>query len=464
MAEVINGLRRVSICYPEPMSEREDAKTILPGRAAGSVRVPGSKSLTLRALACASLAKGRSRVSNALFSRDALGLAAAFRRLGARIDEDPENRSFEIEGTGGPPSVDRASLDVADCGTCMRFLVAIAATGRGTFELDGTARMRERPIGGLVEALRGARVDVDWLGSPGRPPVRVRAAGLGSGEIEVDAGESSQYVSALLIAATTAEGPVTIRPIGAVPSRPYVDLTVDCLRSFGGQIDVREDAHGSPSYEVRPSTLAGGGFAVEGDFSSASYFFAAAAVTGGTVEVRGVRADSRQGDRRFLDFLRALGHRVEATPEGVRVVGMEPASGGSSPGTSTTEVEFDFGDCPDVVPTAAVVAALGNARVAITGAPHLRIKESDRIATVCTELARLGAGVEERDDGMILHGGRELRGADVETYEDHRIAMAFAIAGLRVPGVRILDPECTSKSYPEFFDDLARIQESGTLR
>ena len=412
-------------------------------RASGSVRVPGSKSLTLRSIVCGALASGESVLENALISSDSVGLAAAFRAAGLSVEVDEAARRFVCRGDGRAPRAESPTpLDVADCGTCMRFAVALCAAGEGEWTLDGTSRMRERPIGGLVRALEPHAGAMEYIGGPGCPPLRVRATGLDGGRFDVDASESSQYVSALLLAAPLARGPVEVRPLGSFPSRPYVDLTLQTMAAFG--IDVASDGE---CFRISPGTYVGRPHSIEGDWSSASYFLAAAAITGGEVEVEGVRGDSRQGDRRFVDFLEALGCRHEPTEKGVRLIGA------SRPG----DVTFDFGDCPDVVPTAAIAAAFHPGRVSITGAPHLRLKESDRIAVVCDQLRRLGASAEERDDGMVIEGGHPLTGAEIDTHDDHRIAMSFAIAGLRVPGVVLLDPDCTSKSYPGFFEDLDRL-------
>jgi len=411
-------------------------------RLEGRVRVPGSKSLTLRALCVAALARGRSVVFNALVSGDSRVLARALEALGARIRVDEAAHRIEIESSGGAPRVPGASLDAADCGTCLRLLLAVAAAGEGRIELDGTERMRERPVGGLADALVRAGASLEFPGRRGYPPVIVHGRGLAGGRVSVDARASSQFVSALLLVGPLAAGGLEIRPAGAFPSRPYVGLTADVMEAFGATVEDR-----GSRFRVPAGAYTARSYDVEGDWSSASYFLAAAAVTRGTVLVQGIREGSRQGDRRFLDFLTALGSRFEATPRGVRLTGGDRAG----------DVSFDFGDCPDVVPTAAVVAAFHDGRVELTGAPHLRWKESDRIAAVCGELRRLGARASERDDGLVVEGGRPLRGADVRTFDDHRIAMSFAVAGLRVPGVRILDPACVTKSYPGFFDDLQRL-------
>lgn len=435
-----------------------NARAVRPAaRVEGRVRVPGSKSLTLRALVCAGLARGASRVEGALASSDAARMVQALRGFGAdlRLEDDAteDSATWNIVGTGGAPRVEDVSIDVADCGTCLRVLCAIAAaceTARvadkpATITLDGTPRLRERPIGGLARALAGLGVLVDHPGEPERAPLRFIAGGLSGGRVEVDASESSQYVTALLLAAPLARGRLEVVPVGTFPSRPYVQLTIDMMRAFGVEVD-----RGEGRFVVEPGPYRAASVEIEGDFSSASYFFTAAAIARGSVEVLALRADSAQGDRGFLDYLETLGHSVESTADGVRVTGRETRG----------DRAFDFADCPDVVPSAAIAAAFHEGTVTLSGAPHLRHKESDRIAATATELRRLGAEVEERDDGMVIRGGRPLLGAAIRTYDDHRIAMSFAIAGLVVPGIEIEDPGCTAKSYPGFFDALEHVTET----
>jgi 3-phosphoshikimate 1-carboxyvinyltransferase len=306
--------------------------------------------------------------------------------------------------------------------------------------------MRERPVGGLGRALARLGAGIEYPGNEGYPPVRVRARGLRGGDVEVDASASSQYLSALLLVAPFASGDLRIRAGETLPSRPYVDLSLEVMEAFGAEASREE----SGLWRVRAGRTYGGReFEVEGDWSSASYFLAAAAVCEGEVEIVGVRRTSRQGDAVFVGFLEALGCRARDTERGILLEG----------GPLRGELRLDLRDAPDIVPTAAVVAAFNRGRVEITGVPHLRLKESDRIRTVAEALRRIGVRVEERDDGLTVDGGATLHGARIDPRGDHRIAMSLAIAGLRVPGVSILDPGCVAKSYPSFFDDLGRIVE-----
>jgi 3-phosphoshikimate 1-carboxyvinyltransferase len=412
----------------------------------GAVRVPGSKSLTLRALFVGGLARGSTVLRGALRSGDVKRMTAGLRALGAEVDPAREDGSLAIVGVDGSPKRGPSAIDVGDCGTCMRLLLGAACLGEGIRTLDGTPRMRERPVGGLGRALARLGAGIEYPGNEGYPPVRVRARGLRGGDVEVDASASSQYLSALLLVAPFASGDLRIRAGETLPSRPYVDLSLEVMEAFGAEASREE----SGLWRVRAGRTYGGReFEVEGDWSSASYFLAAAAVCEGEVEIVGVRRTSRQGDAVFVGFLEALGCRARDTERGILLEG----------GPLRGELRLDLRDAPDIVPTAAVVAAFNRGRVEITGVPHLRLKESDRIRTVAEALRRIGVRVEERDDGLTVDGGATLHGARIDPRGDHRIAMSLAIAGLRVPGVSILDPGCVAKSYPSFFDDLGRIVE-----
>jgi len=411
----------------------------------GSVRVPGSKSLTLRAILAGALARGTTVLRHALRSDDVVRMARGVRGLGAHVEMLGADGSIRIEGVDGSPATGPVAIDVGDCGTCMRFLLAAACLGEGERFLDGSARMRERPIGALGLALARLGARLEYPGRDGHPPVRVAASGVRGGEIEIDASWSSQFLSALLLVGPYAASPLVVRPTVATASRPYVRLTEEVVQAFGGRVE----AQGSAFRIEAGRTYRGREFEVEGDWSSASYFLAAAALCGGEVEIRGLRRGSRQGDAVFLELLERLGGRSVATEDGVRF-----EAGPSLPGG---DLRLDLRDAPDIVPTVAVVAAFRPGRTEICGVPHLRIKESDRIATVATELRRIGARVEERPDGLGIEGGARLCGAAIDPHGDHRIAMSLALAGLRIPGVVIHDPACVAKSYPGYFDDLERI-------
>jgi len=410
------------------------------GPLSGAVRVPGSKSHTQRALIAAFLADGESRLDNPLFSDDTRLLADALRRLGGGFEA--ERDALRIRGCGGVPSVPESEIFLGNNGTAMRLLLSVAALGRGLCRLTGDARLCERPVGPLVDAL--SQLGAALESRNGCPPVSVHAAGLRGGRVELRNLQSSQFVSSLLLSAPYAEEGVEIVLKGSTVSEPYIDMTVRVMEDFGAAV-LRE---GRGFYRVPPGRRYGGReYRIEGDASSASYFFLAAALCGGSVRVLNVRRDGLQGDIRFLDILETLGCRVSAGEDWVEV------RGGAF---DAAEHSFDMGDIPDMVPTLAVLAAFRPGRTIISRVPHLRLKESDRLSALARELAKIGAEVKENEDGLAIRGGR-VHGAAIETYRDHRIAMSFAAAGLAVPGMRIADPGCVAKSFPSFWEEIGRL-------
>jgi len=417
----------------------------------GTIRPPGSKSLTNRALIVAALANGSSTLRNVLDSDDTRVMLDSLQRLGIDVTPARGTADLCVSGCGGQIPVSTADLWLENSGTSIRFLTAACALGNGEFRLDGNARMRERPIAPLVAAVCGwgsqagtgvgTRAECE-LGT-GCPPVKVVARGLPSATIEVAGNLSSQYLSALLMVAPCARGPVEIRVAGELVSRPYVDMTVAVMRAFGAEIDE------SPAGVFR-TTGAGcrqTDYDIEPDASAASYFMAAAAVTGGDVTIAGLSRDALQGDVRFADVLEQMGCRVTWRPDAVRIEG-GPLRG----------VEVDMNAISDTAQTLAAVAPFAEGPTRIRNVAHMRHKETDRVAALVTELTRLGIRAEEHQDGLTIHPG-PMRPAVIKTYDDHRMAMSFAILGLRQPGVQIADPGCTSKTYPEFFGDLERLCE-----
>jgi 3-phosphoshikimate 1-carboxyvinyltransferase len=354
----------------------------------------------------------------------------------------------EVDATRdlAPPG---APLVVGNAGTAMRFLTARLAGERAEFVVDGDARMRERPIEPLVAALRALGAAAVCMKGNGCPPVRVGGRGLRGGRARLHGGVSSQFVSALLLAGTMAETGLDLEVDGPLVSRPYVELTIDVMRRFGVTVASEEprDADATMRFRVAAGqSCRPGEVVIEGDWSSASYLFAAAALLPGRVEVRGLENASLQGDARFLDCLQEMGCRVTRSSDAIVVEGPERLRG----------IEADLGDMPDVAPTLAVVALFATGETRILGVPHLRFKESDRIAALCASIARLGGAAEPAPDGLLVRP-RPLRGAALDPHDDHRMAMAFAVAGLRLPGVVILNPGCVSKSYPGFWNDLDRM-------
>lgn len=410
------------------------------------VRVPGSKSLTNRALLAAALADGSTRLKQALFSDDSRYFVGALRALGFAVTEDPDAREIVVSGLGGRIPQERAELFIGNAGTAARFLTAMLTLGRGEYVLDGEPRMRERPIGDLVLALRELGADVAPAFGPAPtdprrlcPPLRVRAGGLAGGGTRVAGDISSQFLSGLLLAAPYARGPVTLTVDGQLNSQPYVDLTLALMADFG----VSATRDGYQRFAVRPARYrALPEYAIESDASAASYFFALPVVVGGRVRVRGLGRSSRQGDVAFVDVLAQMGCDVTETADGIEV---------TRPGGVVRGVDVDLRHIPDTAQTLAAIAPFAATPTVIRGIASARVKETDRVAAIATELARLGVRVEEREDGVTIWPTTQFAPATLQTYNDHRMAMAFALTALRVPGAQIADPGCTAKTFPEFF-------------
>ncbi|MBX7167055.1 MAG: 3-phosphoshikimate 1-carboxyvinyltransferase [Pirellulales bacterium] len=407
------------------------------------IRPPGSKSITNRALVCAALADGSSTLRGALDSEDTQVMIAALGQLGIKITPGPLPRSFSVEGAGGQIPATEAHLHVGNSGTTMRFLAAMLSVGKGHYEIDGVSRMRERPVGDLLEALVQLGAKATSLTGNLCPPVCIEADGLPGGTATVRGDISSQFLSGLLMAAPYARAPVELRVPGPLVSQPYVQMTLDVMREFGVEVNV--SSTNGATYSVPTGTYRARDYSIEPDASAASYFFAAAAITGGRMTVEGLSRKSLQGDVAFVDELARMGCQIESADDSITVVG-RPLRG------ITTRMT----DISDTVQTLAAVACFADGPTTITGVGHIRHKETDRIGDLARELRKLGAQVDEFPDGLHIVPGR-LQGATIETYRDHRMAMSLALVGLRVPGVQILDPDCTAKTYPEFFADLARV-------
>jgi 3-phosphoshikimate 1-carboxyvinyltransferase len=419
-----------------------EAIEILPsGPVRATIRPPGSKSITNRALVCAALARGESTLTGALDSDDTRVMIEGLRRLGIAVEHDAQAAVIRVAGCGGCPPVERAELFVGNSGTTVRFLTALVTLGQGTFRLDGTPRMRERPIGDLLDALSQLGADARSEQQTGCPPVVVRAAGLPGGRATVAGDISSQFLSGLLMAAPCAQGPVELVVRGELVSKPYVEMTLGVMGAFG--VTVPHEGLGRFAIPA-PSPYRGDAYAIEPDASAASYFFAAAAITGGEVTVEGLSRESLQGDVAFCECLERMGCRVECRSDAI-TVGGGPLRG----------IEVDMNAISDTVQTLSAVALFADGPTTVSGVAHIRHKETDRLGALATELRKLGAGVEELDDGLRITPA-ELHGARIDTYDDHRMAMSLALVGLRVPSVVIRDPGCTAKTYPAFFDDLAR--------
>jgi 3-phosphoshikimate 1-carboxyvinyltransferase len=419
------------------MSQTIKIQPVGPLRA--SIRPPGSKSITNRALVCAALAEGESTLTGALDSEDTHTMIEALRLLGIEIAYWPENGKIVVSGCGGRLPAQDADLYVANSGTTVRFLTAMLALGKGTYRLDGTPRMRQRPIGDLLEALRQLGVDAVSEAGTGCPPVVVRASGLSGGRATIAGDISSQFLSALLMAAPYAHNDMELVVQGDLVSRPYIEMTLAVMRAFGVYV-IRDEMH---QFTITvPQHYSAQQYAIEPDASAASYFFAAAAITRGEVTVEGLSHGSLQGDVAFCDCLQRMGCEVRYGQDRITVAG-HPLRG----------IEIDMNAISDTVQTLGAVAVFAEGPTVIRGVAHIRHKETDRIDALAVELRKLGADVEEHADGLTIMP-RPLHGATIDTYDDHRMAMSLALVGLAVPGVVIRDPACTAKTYPGFFRDL----------
>ena len=409
-----------------------------------TLEVPGSKSLTQRALIAASLAEGTSQLIGPLESEDTKYSSAALEQMGVVIKRD---KTWTIQGNAGVISPSEKAIFLGNNGTATRFLTSVTGLGNSTYTIDGDKRMYERPIDPLMSALKGWGVDIESVHGTGCPPLKIQGKGLAGGTTVLPEGKSSQYLSSLLLVAPYAKSPAILKVEGEVFSKPYVAMTLSVMADFGITVDCAADYS---SFTIPQGCYKGREYRVEGDASNASYFWAAAAITGGRVGVSNVPVPSLQGDSMLVPLLGRMGCEITRSGEGVTVQGPETLHG----------ITIDMADMPDVAPTLAVVAAFAEGTTVINNIAHLRIKECDRLSAVVTELSKLGVKIEEHDSSMVIHGegGRGLTGAEIETYEDHRMAMSMAIAGLRVPGVKITGEGCVAKSFPDFWQrfDLLR--------
>ena len=406
----------------------------------GSIRPPGSKSLTNRALICAALSDGTSTLTGSLKSDDTWVMVKALQSLGIAIDADWDQATLTVDGCGGVLPVQDAELDLDGSGTSIRFLTALAATGTSVITLDGNPRMRERPIGQLTDALKqcGARIETQ----SGFPPVVVHANRLSGATVSLCGNISSQYLSALLLAAPAARDAMEFIIEGPQVSQPYLAMTCAVMDAFGVDVEQVDNR----KYRVTPQRYGSRIYEIEPDASAASYFWAAAAITGGQVRVEGLNRESLQGDVAFCECLERMGCGLEYDTSGTTVIGK-----------SLSGIDVDMAAISDTVQTLAAVALFAKGPTTIRGVAHIRHKESDRIGDLARELRKLGAIIEETDDGLCIHPQPLREGVRIETYNDHRMAMSLAIAGLRMPGIQIADPDCTGKTYPDFFHDLERL-------
>jgi 3-phosphoshikimate 1-carboxyvinyltransferase len=408
-----------------------------------TVRVPGSKSLTNRALLIASLAKGTTHLTNALFSDDSCYFAKALQTLGFDLQLDEANHEMTVSGLGGIIPSRKAELFIGNAGTAARFLSAFLTLGHGEYRLDGDSRMRERPIQDLIDALHQLGVEVEAKNNC--PPVEIFANGLPGGKTKIAGDISSQFLSALLMVAPYARSPVDIEVITELNSKPYVDMTIAVMKDFGVEIE----RHGYERFIIQPSSFIPlRSYSVESDASAASYFFAAPAICRGTIRVDNISRHSKQGDISFLDILQQMGCMIQEAENMIEVTGTDTLTG----------VDVDMRDIPDTAQTLAVIAPFAASPTRIRGIASARLKETDRVHATCTELRRLGVRVDEHEDGMTIYPYYELQPAMIRTYTDHRMAMAFSLIGLRFDGVSIENPACVSKTFPDFFDVLDTLR------
>jgi 3-phosphoshikimate 1-carboxyvinyltransferase len=414
----------------------------------GTVRLPGSKSLSNRYLLLAALAEGTTRLRDLLDSDDIRAMKGALRELGVGIRESDDGRTVEIEGIGGTgfrsPS---GPLNLGNAGTAMRPLAAALCASRGEYVLDGVQRMRERPIGDLVDGLRpvlGSGASISYPGAEGYPPLKIAARGFAGGRTRVKGTTSSQFLTGLLMAAPLSPEPLEIEVEGDLISKPYVDITVKLMERFG----VRVERDGYRLFSVRPATYRSPGtLAVEGDASSASYFLAFGAL-GGPVRVEGCGSDSVQGDAAFADVLGRMGARVEKGSDWISCAA--PVSG------RLQALDVDMIDMPDAAMTLATLALFADGPTRISGIGSWRVKETERVVAVRDELRKVGATVEEGPDWIRVTPPERVVSAEIATYDDHRMAMAFSLAAAATETV-ILDPDCTSKTFPGYFAELGRL-------
>jgi 3-phosphoshikimate 1-carboxyvinyltransferase len=404
-----------------------------------TVHIPGSKSLTHRALIVAGLADGKSALKSFLSCEDTLYTANMLQKLGINIAFKDD--VAEVHGNSGVFKLfaDKQEIDLGNSGTSYRLLLSIAALARGKYIFTGSYRMKERPVAYLVNALRSLGVDAGYLEKEGYPPVLINASGIKGGRVKVPGDISSQYISSLLLSGPYAGSDLTIEIDGELVSKPYIDLTLDVMDAFGVSIEhVDYQVFHVPAGQLYRARE----FVIDGDASSASYFWGAAAITGGRVNTDNIHPfKTRQGDIGLLNILEAMGCSIVRGDSSVTVTGDQIRG-----------VNVDMGAMPDMVPTLAIIALFAEGKTTITNVSHLRHKESDRIADTANELRRIGGRVEEMEDGLVIYGGeKQLHGAEIDPHDDHRLAMSFAMAGLNIPGIIIKNEGCVKKSFPEFW-------------
>ncbi|MCC7572774.1 MAG: 3-phosphoshikimate 1-carboxyvinyltransferase [Candidatus Methanofastidiosum sp.] len=405
------------------------------------IKAPPSKSYTHRALFVSALAEGRSKIIDPLISDDTNYTITCLKQLGIKIKKESIRGRiiFNIEGGRNNLKEPSTSLYIGNSGTTLRFLMAISSLVKGVVTIDGNEEVKKRPVKGLEDSLNKLGIAID--SNKGCPPVRISSNGTIGGETVIESRESSQYLSALLMASPYAYPYMKIKVSGQVPSSPYVEMTLDVMEKFGVRVQRKDFSE----FYTSPGKYAGQEYIVEGDFSNSSYFMAIAAISGGRVVIENLNKNSKQADKVFVEILEKMGCEVSWINNSLTLKGRELRG-----------IEIDMNKSPDIVPTLAVVAAFAEGPTKIYNIETLRFKETDRLSAVANELSKIGCKVEEGSDNIIIIPGK-LSGAKIETYKDHRMAMSFAVAGLFIEGLKIIDPDCVSKSYPNFWEDFSKI-------
>ena len=413
----------------------------------GEINLPGSKSLSNRALLLAALAKGTTTLTNLLDSDDIRHMLNALKKLGVNYQLSEDKKQCIVEGLGrafNTVELGQLELFLGNAGTAMRPLCAALCLGQGEYVLTGEPRMFERPIGSLVDALKQAGADVTYLGNENYPPLSIKGTGLKGGHVKIDGSVSSQFLTAFLMAAPMANADTTIEIIGELVSKPYIKITLQIMSDFG----VKVDNNNYQSFTIKggQTYTAAGSYLVEGDASSASYFLAAGAIGGGSIKVTGIGKNSVQGDIQFADALEAMGADIEWGTDFIK------ASKGN-----LKAIDMDMNHIPDAAMTIAVAALFAEGTTKIRNVYNWRVKETDRLFAMATELRKVGASVVEGHDFIEVTPPTVFNHAAIDTYDDHRIAMCFSLVALSDTAVTINDPKCTSKTFPDYFEKLASV-------
>jgi 3-phosphoshikimate 1-carboxyvinyltransferase len=415
----------------------------------GEIQIPGSKSLSNRILLLAALAKGETKITNLLDSDDIRHMLDALNSLGVNYQLSDDGTSCTVQGVAGPLSNATsepisADLFLGNAGTAMRPLTSALCLGKGEYLLHGEPRMHERPIGDLVSALRQLGANVEYLGEENYPPLKIHANGIQGGEVSIKGNISSQFLTAILMSAPLAQNDLTIHVDGELVSKPYIDITLHVMKQFG--VTVENKDYQSFVVKGNQTYVSPGEIMVEGDASSASYFLAAAAIAGGTIKVHGIGTDSVQGDVKFAEVLAAMGANISYGPTWVQ------ASKGKLNG-----VDLDMNHIPDAAMTIATTALFAKGPTRIRNIYNWRVKETDRLNAMATELRKLGATVDEGEDYIYVEPLADVQHAAIDTYNDHRIAMCFSLVAFSNSQVTINDPGCTSKTFPTYFELFEKV-------